>query len=154
MRRLLSITCLVIPLAVVGPWSAASADQAFHTVQLPLMPLGSEPLHSGFVIDTHANGPTIYAHEVYQLNGAQPHTTYQVQLLGFVNGTDCMGAPIVTIPETALQTNAAGNGTADKFFAPGDVTPFRGNTWQLQWQIIGPDGNVAYQTPCAVVTLD
>ena len=54
--------------------------------------------------------------------------------------------------DPGVRPNASGNRAASTSFAPNDVTPFRGNTWQLQWQIIGPDSNVAYQTPCAVVT--
>ena len=36
------------------------------------------PLRSGFVLNIKAQGPTIYAHEVYVLNGATPGETYTV----------------------------------------------------------------------------
>ena len=57
---------------------AASADAVYHTEHLGLTPVGGAPLRSGFVQNIKAEGPTIYAHEIYVLNGAQPNTTYTV----------------------------------------------------------------------------
>jgi hypothetical protein len=46
-----------------------------------LVPVSDAPLQSGFVVNIHPNGPVIFAHEIYQLNGAAPSTTYQVMLM-------------------------------------------------------------------------
>jgi hypothetical protein len=35
-----------------------AADQTFHTERIPLMGVSDAPLHSGFVVDVHANGPS------------------------------------------------------------------------------------------------
>jgi len=153
MTRNAVLSAVVAMLALAVPVSGAKADATFHTERIPLASVGGAPLHSGFVVDIHANGPIVYAHEIYQLNGAQPDTAYHVQLLVFPNGTSCTGAPIVTIPEATLQTNGTGNGTAEKFFTPQDVGPFRHHTFQLEWQLLGPAG-LTYQTSCIVVALD
>lgn len=150
-RAGLPIAAMAIALTV--PALGARADATFHTERIPLMPVNGSPLHTGFVIDTHANGPIVYAHEVYVLNGAQPNTAYQVQLLGFANGTNCTGTPLVTIPEATLMTNTSGNASGDLFFTPQQVGPFRHSTVQLQYQVLGPTG-LAYETPCVVVGLD
>jgi hypothetical protein len=94
--------------------------------------------------------PNVDAHELYQLNAAAANATYQVQLLVFPNGTNCSGNPIVTLPEASLQTNGNGNGRAEKFWTPQNVGPFRYQTFQPQWQVLGPSG-LAYQTSCVVV---
>ena len=157
-RRYLTLRHAVVGVAAMAlvlgaPALGAHADATFHTERIPLMPVNGSPLHTGFVIDTHANGPIVYAHEVYVLNGAQPDTTYHVQLLGFANGTNCTGAPLVTIPEATLMTNVSGNASGDLFFTPEQVAPFRHSTVQLQYQVLGPTG-LAYETPCVVVGLD
>ena len=68
-----------VSLAAVGALAqSAAADAAYHTQHMELEPMGGAPLRSGFVQNIKANGPTIYAHEVYVLNGAAPRTTYTV----------------------------------------------------------------------------
>ena len=57
---------------------AAAADSVYHTEKLPLAAVGGAPLRSGFVLNIKANGPTIYAHEIYVLDGAAPGETYTV----------------------------------------------------------------------------
>ena len=141
-------------LAVLAPVSQATADQTFHTERIPLMPVNGAPLQSGFVVDVHANGPTIYALERYVLNGAEPNTAYQVQTLAFANGTNCMGAPLVGLQDASLTTNVTGNGEAGHVIQPAAVDGLHGATLQLVWQVLGPDGKPAYQTPCVTVPLD
>lgn len=132
--------------------SVASADQAFHTQQIALTPLHGAPLQSGFVIDIHVNGPQIYALERYQLNGAAPNTTYQVQLLIFTNAT-CSGTPI-TVPSSSLRTNSSGNGEASIEFAPQQVpAALRHTVISIIWQVLNAQ-TVSYQTACTVVVQD
>ena len=96
-----------VPVFLVGP---ASADRVYHSTHYDLTALNAAPLRSGSVENIHANGPTIYAHEQYVLNGAAPNTTYDVVLMIFPGDTTCSGAPAVSIPTATIQTNTAGNG--------------------------------------------
>src|SRR4029453_3553390 len=47
----------------------ADCDSNYPPAHIALAPVGSAPLTSGFVENIHANGPNVYAHEIYQLNG-------------------------------------------------------------------------------------
>ena len=58
--------------------AVASGDAVYHTQHMEVEAVGGAPLRSGFVQNIKANGPTIYAHEVYVLNGAAPRATYTV----------------------------------------------------------------------------
>lgn len=138
--------------AVSGP--AARADQVYHSQHIALQPVSdAEPLRSGFVENIHVNGPTIYAHEIYVLNGAVATTTYQVTLNVFVGDPDCAGSDVVVIPTKSLTTNAAGNGRADTVFTPSDADGLRHATHGVIWTVsIGPV--VKYTTGCQAITLD
>jgi hypothetical protein len=125
-----------------------SADQTFHTEQIPLMALGGAPLSRGFVIDVHAEGPTIFAQERYVLVGAVPNNTYQVALSIYPD-MKCALPPVLTIPEAKLITNGAGNGEAGFTFYNGPGVPGPG-TYNLQWHVL-LNGAAAYQTPCTPV---
>ena len=108
--------------------------------RLPLNPLRPHcaqrsPLRSGFVENIHANGPTIYAHEQYVLNGAAPNTTYHVVLMIFPGDTTCSGAPAVSIPTATIQTNTAGNGVAFHVFTPADADGLHGATVGGLWTV-------------------
>ena len=79
MRR----STLVLALGTV--WIAAlavpaAADAVYHSSHIPFAPIGEAPLRSGFVENIHANGPNVFAHEQYVVNGAEPNTTYDVVL--------------------------------------------------------------------------
>src|SRR5215213_11987920 len=76
---------------VTWPAAVASADQVYHSQHLALTPAGSAPLRSGFVENIKAQGPTVYAHEVFVLNGAPPDTTYIVTRHFFFLQPDCSG---------------------------------------------------------------
>jgi hypothetical protein len=150
MRKLFLAAALVALLALP---SGAAGDAVYHSQHLVLHPVGAAPLHSGFVENIHVNGPNIYAHEVYVLNGAQPNATYQVTLLLFPFSTSCGDTP-VPIPTATLTTNGHGNGKAQAFFHPGDVPPaLRGASHGLIWQL-SSGGSIVYATDCSPVTLD
>ena len=96
----------------------ALADQVFHTSHAPAHSVVAAPLQSGFVTDIHTNGTVNAARDEYHLNGAQPNTTYQVQLVIY-GDQSCAGSPFATVPTAMLTTNVAGNGNANTTFAAG-----------------------------------
>jgi hypothetical protein len=150
MRRLVLVAAIVAMFLLPG---AAAGDAVYHSSHVVLHSVAGAPLRSGFVENIHANGPNVYAHEVYVLNGAQPSTSYQVVLLLFPFSTSCSGEPVV-IPTAMLTTNGVGNGKAQAFFRPGDVPPdLRNGTHGLIWQL-STDGTVSFETDCSSATLD
>jgi hypothetical protein len=145
--------------AVVGAVAAvfastAAADQYFHTVHAELTPIGGAPLKSGFVNDIHTNGATISAQERYQLNGAEPNTTYTVAL-HIYSDSNCTTLTR-TIPTATFTTNAAGNGEADHtFFQTGPWPPPAPPTLRtvyIQW-VFSSGGVPQYETGCIPVVL-
>jgi hypothetical protein len=67
---------VLIPAAVVlalGLVGSAAADSAYHTERLALRGVGGAP-GGGMVVNVHANGPNVYAHEIYTLSHAVPGT--------------------------------------------------------------------------------
>jgi hypothetical protein len=135
--------------------SAAGADATFHTAHAALSPIGDAPLRSGFVQNIHENGPIVFARETYQLNGAEPNTSYQVVSSAWKRNTSCSGSPSVRLPAAVLTTNAAGNGVADHVFTPADATRagLHGLTFSVMWTLF--NGTTAtYATDCEVVTAD
>lgn len=128
------------------------ADGTYHTEHLPLVPVADAPLRTGSVNNIHANGPQIYAREVYVVNGAAPLMTYDVYLLAYPT-TDCSVAPILELMTASLSTNPAGNGQASTLFTPEDVAPFPPGDYGVRWEL--RDGGAAiYATTCTTVTLD
>ena len=130
----------------------ASADSVYHSSHYNLTAVNAAPLRSGFVENIHANGPNIYAHEQYVLNGAAPNTTYQVVLMIFPGDTTCSSTSM-SISTATIQTNAAGNGVAYHVFTPADADGLRGMTVGGIWTISSgsaPD----YQTGCETIVLD
>jgi hypothetical protein len=159
MRRTFSIAAVlaagltVIALAPLAS-PAARADQVYHSHHIALHPVGQEPLRSGFVENIHANGPIIFAHEIYVLNGAQPATTYQVTLSIFTLNPTCQGSADLVLPTAAIATNPAGNGTGDAVFHPSDVpASLRHATHGVIWTVSDSSG-IEYSTGCQVITLD
>ena len=144
-----------VSLAALGALApSAAADAVYHTQHMELEAVGSAPLRSGFVQNIKANGPTIYAHEVYVLNGAAPRASYTVTNHFFFDDPAC-GDPANDFPsDTAeLRTNRAGNARADVFFVPADVAGFEG-VHGVRWTIQNAAGQVVYRTGCSTVTLD
>ena len=117
MRRVL-MTCALAGIAVMAGATSARGDAVYHSQHIALSPIGAAPLRSGFVENIHADGPNVFAHEQYVVNGAAPNTRYQVVLMAFPSDTTCSGSPI-TIPTSMIATNAAGNGNAYHVFTPG-----------------------------------
>lgn len=150
-KLLLMLAWLVAGAALIAA-PGAFADQVFHTSHAAVHSVAGAPLKSGFVNDIHTNGAVNSAREVYQLNGAQPDTTYQVQLLVYGNQS-CAGSLLFPpFPSATVTTNGAGNGNADFAFAAGSA-----NEPPLQvgivWQFLA-NGVPVYETDCVPVSID
>jgi hypothetical protein len=135
-------------------WVApAGADSTYHAAHIALTPIGGAPLTSGFVENIHANGPNVYAHELYQLNGAEPNSSYQVVLSIWTTNTSCSGQPALQLPTAVVVTNAAGNGLADAVFTPEDADGLRGLTVSARWTVWN-GATATYVTHCEIISLD
>ncbi len=142
------VPVLAAAVASVLLTASASADAVYHTAQVPLQPVGSAP-GGGMVMNIHANGPTVYAHEVYLLKHAAPGS-YQVTIHIYPTSQNCTGS-VLALPTATLDTNAVGNGKADVTFTPADADGLRGLTVSAYWTVEGP---ADYATQCSVITLD
>src|SRR4029453_16622075 len=71
MRTLLCLIAMLVAL----PVTTANADAVYPSQHIPLHPIGTAPLRTGFVENIHANGPNVYAHEGYAVAGAAPRPT-------------------------------------------------------------------------------
>jgi hypothetical protein len=151
MRRMLVIFVLA-GIAVMAGAVSAHADRAYHSGHYALSPIGGAPLRSGFVENIHADGPNVYAHEQYVVNGAEPHTSYQVVLMIYPGDPTCASSPI-TVPTAVISTNAAGNGTARQVFTPTDADGLHGLTVGGMWFLMN-GSTVEYATSCASIHLD
>src|SRR4051812_12333318 len=114
------MTALVMTAVAFTLVPGAAADDVYHSEHMALEPVGSAPLRTGFVENTHANGPAVYAQEIYILNGAAPNTDYEVHLVAYAFDPGCEGAP-TDFGSAPLTTNGAGNGRAKRVFRPTDV---------------------------------
>jgi hypothetical protein len=149
-RLLLAAALAVTAVAAGAP--LAAADAVYHSQHIALNPIGSASLRSGFVENIHADGPQVYAHELYVLNGAEPDTTYRVMLLLYPFDPSCLSGP-TPIPTASFQTNPAGDGVGQFIFHPGDVpAALRGTTHGIRWEVTS--GSSTYSTACWSVTLD
>ena len=138
------------PVVLAGP---VVADGVYHSTHYNLVAVNAAPLRSGFVENIHANGPIVYAHEQYVLNGAAPNTAYQVTLMIFPGDTTCSGAPAATIPTATIQTNGDGNGVAYHVFTPADANGLHGATVGGFWTV-SAGSSPDYRTGCATIVLD
>ena len=148
---LVGIAALML-MVVTGP--AASADGTYHTQKIPFMPVAGGT-GGGFVVNIHANGPNVFAHEEYVVQGVQPLTTYQVTLqVSLANDPTC-SSPLAAQVTATIATNPAGNGTAFKVFTPEDISAFNlhGLTIHPLWTL-STGGKVVYTTECATAQLD
>jgi hypothetical protein len=140
--------------AVCGFCAApAGADSTYHSAHISLAPIAGAPLISGFVENIHADGPNVYAHEIYQLVGAAPSTSYQVVLSIWTTNTSCSGSPTLQLPTATLTTNGAGNGLADVFFTPANADGLRGLTVSARWTLWNAT-TPTYATDCEIIKLD
>src|SRR5262245_62603419 len=88
----------------------AAGDAVYHTQHMELTAVGDAPLRSGFVQNIKANGRTIYAHEVYVLNGASRRASYTVTNHFFFEDPTCADPANDFPADTALlRTNRSGN---------------------------------------------
>ena len=150
-RRVLALMVSVFAFAVIVP--GAAADSVYHTEKLPLAAVGDGPLRSGFVLNIKAQGPTIYAHEVYVLNGATPDETYTVTNNFYFADPECIGTDVFPTDTALMTTGPRGNARADVFFVPADVEGLEGIHGVI-WTLRDSNGDLAYQTTCTAVTLD
>jgi hypothetical protein len=157
MKKLVSPTSLIVTLAlaVLMLVPAAFADAVSHSTHADLSPVGGAPLRSGFVQINHANGPVIFAHDNYVLNGATPDVAYTVTLhLSHAADTTC-SSPFVEVPVAQLVTNGAGNGKADAVFTPEliDALGVHNSTVHVYFTV-SSGSTVAYTTNCLTSQLD
>jgi hypothetical protein len=146
MRALVSLVAAILVASAFA--GTAGADAVYHTDQLALHGVAGAP-GGGSVVNVHANGPEVFAHEIYTLRDAVPGT-YEVSLNLFATSLDCSGG-VASFPTATLTTNANGNGRADAKFTPEDAADLRGLTISISWTVSGP---AMYATDCTVVTLD
>lgn len=151
MRRILAVVGITAcaSLAAIAIGAAASADATYHTARIPLAASGGAP-GSGTVLNIHANGPTVYAHEIYLLRGVTPGD-YTVTLDLWTSNLTCTGAATLHMSTATVTTNGAGNGMSDVKFTPEQAGPLAGLTVSARWTVTGPS---TYTSPCSVVTLD
>jgi hypothetical protein len=145
---------LIVSTAAVAALLApvAAADRVYHSEHLRFAPVGDAPLRSGFVQNIKAEGPIIYAHEIFVLNGARANTTYSVWRDFYFGEPECDGAPVPEDDPTAtLRTNVSGNARGSVVVRPSQITI--DDTHGVMWTIRDGD-TVVYQTRCTAVTLD
>ena len=144
---------LALGVAALALAPSAHADAAYHSAHVALTPAGASPLRSGFVENIHPNGPNVFAHEQYVLNGAVPNTTYTVTIhITSLADTTC-AAPFLNLDTASLTTNSAGNGSASKVFTPADVCGLANSTIHAYWTV-SSGCTVVYTTSCQTITLD
>jgi hypothetical protein len=151
-RRLSWLTASAAAFAALAPLPAA-ADRVYHSEHLDLSAVGGSPLRSGFVQNIKAEGPRVYAHEIFVLNGARARATYIVTRDFFFQDPTCAGDLVFHEDVATLRTNASGNARGDVFVRPEQVAGFEG-VHGVTWTVRDARGAVAYQTSCTAVTLD
>jgi len=145
-----------LALVVVATTAVALATAApFPAQHFPLAPVAGEPLRDGFVEVIHPDGPKVYAHHVYQLNGARSSESYPVVISIWTSSLTCDAAPTFVLPVAEVQTNAAGTGRADAVHAPEllDALGIRGRTIGGIVTLLRNE-SPAYTTGCQVLELD
>jgi hypothetical protein len=135
----LAVTAAIV--AAVAPHAAA--DAVYHTEHLALTPVGGAPLRSGFVQNIKAEGPRVYAHELFVLNGAAPNTTYTVTRRFFFQAPKCDGTLVFPSDLTTLETNKAGNAKDDLFVTPEEAAGLAGVHGVL-WTVRDGSGRIRY----------
>ena len=151
-RRRLALAAATVAFATLAP--LAAADAVYHTEHLALTPVGGAPLRSGFVQDIKAEGPEVYAHELFVLNGAAPSTTYTVTRHFYVFDPGCDGSFFFSDPVGTVKTNGAGNGRDDLVVRPEAIPPGLDGDHGVRWTFADGSGLVRYETDCTTVTLD
>lgn len=150
MRRFLVGFAVAAALVIVP---VAAGDGLYQTQKYPFAPVAAAEHGGGFIVNVHANGAIVYAHEQYVLRGAFPETTYNVNIHVSAPADTTCALPILTGVTATFMTNPAGNGTAYHVFTPTDVGPLRGATVHVYWTIT-TGATLAYTTPCETIQLD
>ena len=151
-RRALALLAVGVLTAAAATLAAAAPIPARH---FALMPLGGEPLQEGFVEVIHPNGPQVYTHHVYKLNGARSDQSYQVVISIWKSNLACSGDPQFVLPAAVLVTNASGNGEADAVFDPALVAALGLRDLTIGGEVtLLREGSPAYTTGCQVVQHD
>jgi hypothetical protein len=153
MRARQMLVLFVVAALVAGPAASALADAVQHSQHTPLHPVASAPLRNGFVENIHANGPNVFAHEVYVVAGAQPNTTYDVSIAVYFRDPTCSSSSPLVFPTATLTTSAGGGGKADVFFTPEAADALRHATHGAIWTL-SVDGAPVYRTACTAIVLD
>jgi hypothetical protein len=142
---------VLLAAAVLAP--PAAADRVYHSEHLKLTPVGGAPLRSGFVQNIKAEGPQIYAHEIFVLNGATPRVSYTVTRDFFFRDPECDGDLVFHEEVATLETNARGNAREDVVVTPEQVAGFEG-VHGVRWTVRDAAETIVYRTGCTAVTLD
>lgn len=150
--RRLALAASAVAFATLAP--LAAADAVYHTEHLALTPVGGAPLRSGFVQNIKAEGPEVYAHELFVLNGAAPSTTYTVTRHFFLFDPGCSGNIVFHDPVGTLTTNRAGNGRDDLVVRPEAIPEGLDGDHGVRWTVADASGTDRYETACTTVTLD
>jgi hypothetical protein len=151
MRLVRVVLGLALGVLALSP-TAAAADATYPSQHIELHPVADAPLITGFVENIHANGPNVFAHEVYVLAGATPNTAYDVSIDVYVQDPSCSSTPI-TFTTATLTTSAGGSGKAEAFFSPEAAAALRHATHGAVWTL-SVDGTPVYQTGCSTIVLD
>ena len=151
-RRALALLAVSVVTASVATLAAAAPSPAQH---FALMPLGGEPLQQGFVEVIHPNGPQVYTHHVYKLNGARSDQAYLVVISIWTSSLACSGDPQFVLPSAVLVTNASGNGEADAVFDPELVAALGLRDLTIGGNVtLVREGSPAYTIGCQVIQHD
>ena len=160
LRRVALVSAAALALAAASA-APVAADQSNHTEYLPVwvtsdgMSAGYPSPRAGHVVNIHTSGPTVFALERYQLNGAAPDTTFSVVLQ--FNAGSCSGDYAFLFANGAtLTTDAAGNAHARVRITPQEVADFglHNTSWGITGTFVDDAGVAAYSTACANVYID
>ena len=149
--RAFAVAAVAMVAAALAP--LAAADAVYHSEHLDLAPTGGAPLRSGFVENIKAEGPRVYAHEIFVLNGAVPKSSYTFTRHFFFLDPECDGNLVFASDVAELNTNAGGNARGDVFVTPAEAEGLEG-VHGVMWTVQNSLGLVVYQTACTAVTLD
>ncbi len=151
-----TVAAMLVMVLLLIMVSVTAADGVYHSEHIPFNPVGDQPLKSGFVENIHTNGPQLYAVERYVLNGASPNTEFYIRPLVYLANAGCTDGLIPFPVENSISTNHVGNGTTLITLPPEAAAGLGGLTINVRWQLLvgAADGPVAYETDCAVITLD
>jgi len=149
--RAFAVAAVAMVAAALAP--LAAADAVYHSEHLDLAAPSGAPLRSGFVENIKAEGPRVYAHEIFVLNGAAPKSSYTFTRHFFFLDPECDGNLVFASDVAELNTNAGGNARGDVFVTPAEAEGLEG-VHGVMWTVQNTLGLVVYRTVCTAVTLD